>query len=483
MLITLKRIAMKPGKQYQIGHLYVDGIPYCDTIEDVDRGLTQDMPLAEIMKRKIKSKTAIPRGKYRVLMNRISPKFSAKPYYWKFCKGKVPYLAGVPGFAGILMHCLTPDMEILTEHGWKNYEQFKAEPEENCYTYNTYTGEVELKRINQLIEQDYDGELYCCDGRIEYSVTNKHRMWVQVKKHDKSYEWEWRTADNLPTSSKFVTAGYKGTGWEISEHQLLLYRIIIAVQADGYILNWSKEASQVRFHFKKERKIAKIKELLDAIGDKYKVNPHTDGSTNITLSSTLSAYITEVMNPERNIYNTKKLPIELLSLKAEDMKTLLMDYLFWDGRWENYVKNPKCMVISSTNKNTIDILQAMAFMCGMRTAIYIAFKHGKWENVMDLKMYDDQEITQPAPETYSVKDYNGKVWCVSNDNHTIIVRKNGRPCVLGNCGVNENSSAGCIIVGLNKVVGKVTDSKECFERLYKKLLTAKDDIWIEIKGS
>lgn len=104
MLITLKRIAMKPGKQYQIGHLYVDGIPYCDTIEDVDRGLTQDMPLAEIMKRKIKSKTAIPRGKYRVLMNRISPKFSAKPYYWKFCKGKVPYLAGVPGFSGILVH-------------------------------------------------------------------------------------------------------------------------------------------------------------------------------------------------------------------------------------------------------------------------------------------------------------------------------------------------------------------------------------------
>ncbi len=104
MLLTLKRIAMKAGKMYQIGHLYVDGVYVCDTIEDVDRGLRQDMPLAEIKRIKVKNETAIPRGKYRVLMNRVSPKFSAKAYYMGFCKGKVPYLVGVPGFEGILIH-------------------------------------------------------------------------------------------------------------------------------------------------------------------------------------------------------------------------------------------------------------------------------------------------------------------------------------------------------------------------------------------
>ena len=104
MLLTLKRIPMKAGKKYQIGHLYVDGEYFCDTIEDLDRGLTQDMPLADIIKIKVKNETAIPRGKYRVLMNRISPKFSSKTYYWKLCKGKVPYLAQVPGFEGILIH-------------------------------------------------------------------------------------------------------------------------------------------------------------------------------------------------------------------------------------------------------------------------------------------------------------------------------------------------------------------------------------------
>lgn len=104
MIITLKRIPMKPGKAWQIGHLYIDGTYICDTIEDIDRGLTQDMPLEEIKRIKVKSETAIPRGKYRVRIDIQSPKFTAKSYYWNYCKGKLPRLMDVPGFDGILIH-------------------------------------------------------------------------------------------------------------------------------------------------------------------------------------------------------------------------------------------------------------------------------------------------------------------------------------------------------------------------------------------
>ena len=104
MLITLKRIPMKAGKKYQVGHLYIDGEYVCDTIEDIDRGLTQDMPLEEIKRIKVKSETAIPRGKYRVRIDIQSPKFMAKSYYWNYCKGMLPRLMDVPGFEGILIH-------------------------------------------------------------------------------------------------------------------------------------------------------------------------------------------------------------------------------------------------------------------------------------------------------------------------------------------------------------------------------------------
>lgn len=89
---------------YCIGHLYVDGKYVCDTIEDTDRGLDSNMSLEQIKKVKVKSKTAIPAGIYRVTLNVKSPKFSLKQYYSQFCSGYVPRLLDVPGFDGILMH-------------------------------------------------------------------------------------------------------------------------------------------------------------------------------------------------------------------------------------------------------------------------------------------------------------------------------------------------------------------------------------------
>lgn len=101
MRMTLVRSALRP--LYTIGHLYLDGEYFCDTIEDKDRGLAKTMPLDEIRKIKVKSETAIPLGTYKVTMAITSPKFSLKESY-RWCNGRLPRLLGVPGFEGILMH-------------------------------------------------------------------------------------------------------------------------------------------------------------------------------------------------------------------------------------------------------------------------------------------------------------------------------------------------------------------------------------------
>ena len=48
--LVLKRLAKK--KDYTIGHLYVNGKRFCDTLENTDRGLDQSMPSDELMKKK-----------------------------------------------------------------------------------------------------------------------------------------------------------------------------------------------------------------------------------------------------------------------------------------------------------------------------------------------------------------------------------------------------------------------------------------------
>ena len=92
------------GPKYTVGHLYIDGKYFCDTMEDKDRGLLDSMSLAEIKSKKISSETAIPRGTYKVTLDVVSPKFSKKQFYKDTCNGKVPRLLNVPGYSGILMH-------------------------------------------------------------------------------------------------------------------------------------------------------------------------------------------------------------------------------------------------------------------------------------------------------------------------------------------------------------------------------------------
>ena len=98
MELTLKRIAKKDT--YTIGKLYVNDEYFCDTLEDKDRGLTSDMSLEDIKKIKVYGQTAIPTGRYRVVMN-MSARF----------KKIMPQILNVPGFDGIRIHSGNTDAD------------------------------------------------------------------------------------------------------------------------------------------------------------------------------------------------------------------------------------------------------------------------------------------------------------------------------------------------------------------------------------
>ena len=91
MRITLIRIANKPT--YTIGKLYIDGVYFCDVLEDTDRGLDDDMTEKEIKAKKIKGQTAIPTGIYTVKIT-YSPKY----------KKLMPLVDNVKGYQGIRIH-------------------------------------------------------------------------------------------------------------------------------------------------------------------------------------------------------------------------------------------------------------------------------------------------------------------------------------------------------------------------------------------
>lgn len=102
MNLVLQRLYKKD--KYTIGKLTIDGTKFCDTLEDKDRGLFQNMPISILKEKKIYGETAIPTGIYRLTLDVVSAKFSKYPFYMEVCNGKLPRLIDVPGFDGILLH-------------------------------------------------------------------------------------------------------------------------------------------------------------------------------------------------------------------------------------------------------------------------------------------------------------------------------------------------------------------------------------------
>ena len=103
MKILVKRVFNCPN--YCIGHMYIDGKYFSDTLEDSDRGLDNSMSIEEIKKRKKYGITAIPIGTYKVDMNTVSPLYAKKNRCYSRPYGhKMPRLMNIKGYSGVLIH-------------------------------------------------------------------------------------------------------------------------------------------------------------------------------------------------------------------------------------------------------------------------------------------------------------------------------------------------------------------------------------------
>lgn len=100
MKLTLIRHSKRDT--YTIGKLLVDDVYFCDTLEDRDRGLRQEMDLQWIKYLKVYGKTAIPTGNYSVAIT-YSPKFHRE----------LPLVLDVKGFDGIRIHSGNTENDTL----------------------------------------------------------------------------------------------------------------------------------------------------------------------------------------------------------------------------------------------------------------------------------------------------------------------------------------------------------------------------------
>lgn len=132
--------------------------------------------------------------------------------------------------------------------------------------------------------------------------------------------------------------------------------------------------------------------------------------------------------------------------------------LYVDGTWF-------CNVIEDTDRK-LKQTDSLAHIQKVKVASSTAIPSGTYKVTLD--------VVSPkfSKKSYYMNFCKGKLPRLCN--------VPGFEGILIHRGNTEKDSAGCLIVGYNKVKGKVVNSQEAFEKLYRKLQEDKNHLTIEI---
>lgn len=149
LLVREPSTPVSGGETFTPGKLYADNVYFCETCEDEDRFLEND--LAHAKEHKVYGRTAIPRGRYEVVVSR-SAHFSERAGRDIF----LPELLLVPTHDGIRMHGANRAEDLLGCIG--------------CGTVRTSTGIAQCAAtIGRLVD------------KVISATQRGERSWITVK--------------------------------------------------------------------------------------------------------------------------------------------------------------------------------------------------------------------------------------------------------------------------------------------------------------
>lgn len=384
--------------------------------------------------------------------------------------------------------CFHPDVEILTENGWKRYTD--VADGEKIGTFNPNNGALEYQDFKHRIVKDYDGELVQFrTSKVEMLTTTNHRMWLQErtsKEHKDVYsDWKVVPAEDVKYRSKFracidrwdgIVPEEFRNGITVGNHLVTnmdaFCRFIGYYVSEGYATAGGvrgrarKESSTSSIVQKTDSPITnKIRQCLVDAGIGFRETPSKiKGTGKVDPDGmTCFAFRTDVVEwLLRNIpgqARAKHIPKWIKNLPCEMLSPLLETLLDGDGSLhKNSSKDtPYQSYITSSAKLADDVME-VAMKLGY--AAWISYVREE-EEILVVNIPSSEIGKFPVLDTLiygnSVEDrrkcisripYKGKVWCFEVPNEFLVVRMHGKPLIAGN---TYNSAA----IGVEVMIDKL----------------------------
>lgn len=328
--------------------------------------------------------------------------------------------------------CYDEATEILTDDGWK--KGVDLEYGENVATLNLSSGNIEYQLPEHIIKKDYKGDMikYGNSNYIDLLVTPNHRIVYQGKDNPVNNQ------RYLIDSAYKVTSGYKrfpvsgynnNSGPDISTSFI---KLLAWVLTDGSI---SGNGDFILYQSKPEF-VDKIRELLSSMDIQFRENTryrNIDEICGKKLKNTALPAHEFYFNyqPLHDVYKERyKIPSFVYDLNTDQFEVFINTYIDGDGsRYYNSDGTEKPCSIIYGRKDILDQVQALCIQNGYSCTMRV-YRDDQYKlNIVKGKINAGIQLTN----SHSVIEYDGRVWCASVPNTTLVVRRNGNVQIQGNC--------------------------------------------------
>ncbi len=362
------------------------------------------------------------------------------------------------GKAYLIDPCFADDTEILTDQGWKLFQDLDRS--ESVATLNVETREIEYQIPSDYLASAFAGEMVMISNKergIECLVTPNHGVW-RTDRHGNGLFRE--SADSVSDR------GYiPRTGLWTGQHQAVYtvpayYSTWVSGRGVGIVKEHSCEPAEIDM-------VAWLRFLAVYLGDG---SIHSEWAVNISQNDAsdkkelIAAIVNEMpFGVSRNaqgfvvnsvqltehlrssgLCNEKRIPDYVKDLTPEQIDVFLDAYRLCDGGEHKGQK-----LYFTTSKGLSDDIQELVFKAGRianirkrevaGTTMLVGGKtytrnHDTYV-ISELGMHDQFwfETGSRADRYFARQPYDGMVYDVTVPNHTVYVRRNGKPFWSSNC--------------------------------------------------
>ena len=316
--------------------------------------------------------------------------------------------------------CVDSITEFYNGFEWKKICNYKKEDKVLCYNND---GIAHLEYPKNYIKHISSKKLYLWQSKsLDMCLTEDHRV---VYKQRRTNLLKINTANEIVNAYNKDSNGFRGKipttfdlkneGKELNEWFL---RLAVACNADGTIR--IEKNNKYKIGIKKERKLQRLLWLLKQANLGYVKHEYKD-TTEILFNSP---------------YGCKLFPKEWLFLDKKYREIIIEELHYWDGCF-----NSKHIRYSTSKKQDADLIQLIGASIGKHSTITIDNRSENENYIVCFSKTKDFTLAKRKinKNLKIIENYNDFVYCFTVSTGMLVLRRNNKIFITGNCGLGSIS--------------------------------------------